>query len=120
MPPYRLVTEPTRIPVPGNKLIEEIFGRVNTGTDEFSLAHMIAPPLWSEPPQTPEFGELTLVVRGRLAISVGDEEVVVGAGQALWIEPRVRIHYRNPFGEESEYYAFCLPAFSPERAGREE
>ena len=34
-------------------------------------------------------------------------------------EPDVRVHYRNPFDEESEYYAFCLPAFSPERAGRE-
>ena len=45
MPPYRLVTEPTLVPVPGGKLIEEIFGRVNTGTDEFSLAHMVAPPV---------------------------------------------------------------------------
>ena len=46
--PYRLVTSATRIPVPGGKLIEELFGPVNTGTDGFSLAHMVAPPGWSE------------------------------------------------------------------------
>lgn len=120
MPAYRLVTQATTIPVPGGKLIEEIFGRVNTGSEAFSLAHMVAPPHWSEPPQTPDFGELTLVVRGRLEIEVGEERIVVSAGHALWVDPGVRVHYRNPFEEESEYYAFCLPAFSPELAGRED
>ena len=120
MPPYTLVTEPSRIPIPGGKVIEEIFGRVNTGTDEFSLAHMVAPPHWSEPPQTPEFGELTLVIRGRIRIDIAGEEVVVAAGQTLWVEPGIRVHYQNPFDEESEYYAFCLPAFTPERVRRED
>ena len=120
MPPYRLVTEPSIVPVPGGKLIEEIFGRVNTGTNQFSLAHMVAPPGWSEPPQKPDFGELTLVVRGRLSIEVDGETLVVAAGQTLWVEPSVKVHYQNPFDEESEYYAFCLPAFAPELAGREE
>lgn len=120
MPPYRLVTEPTLVPVPGGKLIEEIFGRVNTGTDQFSLAHMVAPPNWSEPPQTPAFGELTLVVRGRMRIDVDGQELTVEAGQTLWVEPGIRVHYSNPFAEESEYYALCIPAFTPERAGRED
>ena len=119
MPPYRLVTTPARVPVPGGKLIEEIFGRVNTGTEAFSLAHMVAPPGWSEPPQTPDFGELTLMVRGRLEAEIDGDPLVLEAGQALWVEPGVRMHYRNPFAEESEYYAFCLPAFSPELANRE-
>jgi mannose-6-phosphate isomerase-like protein (cupin superfamily) len=120
MPSYRLVTEPTLVPVAGGKLIEEIFGRVNTGTDQFSLAHMVAPPRWSEPPQTPTFGELTLVISGRMRIKVADEELVVAAGQTLWVEPGVRVHYDNPFDEESEYYALCIPAFTPERANRDE
>jgi mannose-6-phosphate isomerase-like protein (cupin superfamily) len=120
MPPYRLVTEPTLVPVPGGKLIEEIFGRVNTGTDEFSLAHMVAPPKWAEPPQTPDFGELTIVIRGRVRIKVDGEELVVEAGQTLWVEAGTRVHYDNPFDEESEYYALCIPAFTPERANRDE
>lgn len=119
MSDYRLVTRPTRIPVPGGKTIEELFGRVNTGTEQFSLAHMVAPGGWSEPPLTPQFGELTLVVRGRLRIEVGGEEVVVAAGQALWVEPGTRVHYANPYDEESEYYALCLPAFAPELAHRD-
>src|SRR2546428_10215608 len=103
MPSYRLVTAAKRIPVPGDKLIEELFGRVTTGTDAFSLAHMVAPPGWGEPAQAPEFGELTIVVRGRMRVEVDGETVEVGAGHAIWTEPGARVRYSNPFGEESEY-----------------
>ncbi len=120
MPAYRLVTQPTRIPVPGGKLIEELFGRVNTGTDAFSLAHMIAPPGWGEPPQAPSFGEITIVVRGRVRVEIGSETIDVGAGQAIYTEPGTEVRYSNPGTEESEYYAVCMPAFSPELAHRKE
>lgn len=121
---YTLVGDPTRIPVPGGKLIEEYFGRVRTKSDAFSLAHMVAPPGWGEPAQTPRFGELTIMVRGAMRIELGEEgalEVVeLGAGQAIWIEPDVRVRYSNPASEESEYFAVCLPAFSPELARRDD
>lgn len=117
---YRLATDPAVIPVPGGKLIEELFGRVSSGEERFSLAHMVAPPRWGEPAQTPDFGEITVMVRGRLRIQVGDDEVVLGAGQALWVEAGTRVHYENPFDEECEYFAICLPAFTPEAANREE
>lgn len=116
---YRLVVEPTRIPVPGGKLIEEFFGAVNTGTSAFSLAHMVAPAGWSEPAQTPEFGELTIMIRGAMKVEVDDHEVVVRAGQSFWVEAGVRVGYSNPFEQESEYYAVCMPAFSPDAAHRE-
>lgn len=121
--PYRHVETATRIPVPGDKLIEELFGRVNTGTDGFSLAHMIAPPGWGEPAQTPDFGELTIMVRGRMRIEVGpsgEHTVELWAGQAFWIDPGERVRYSNPYDEESEYFAVCMPAFSPDAAHREE
>lgn len=126
---YRLVTDATRIPVPGGKLIEELFGCVNTGTDAFSLAHMVAPPGWSEPAQCPEFGELTIMVRGAMHIEVGGgasgedggpTAVELRAGQSFWVEPGVRVRYSNPYQEEGEYYAVCMPAFSPERVHRED
>ncbi len=118
MSKYRVVGEGTLVPVPGGKKIEEIFGRVHTGTEEFSLAHMVAPGHWEEPPQTPEFGELTILIRGALEIIVDGEKVVLEAGQSLWVEPNATVHYRNPFDDEAEYYAICLPAFSPELAHR--
>ncbi len=117
---FRVITQASRIPVPGGKLIEEFFGRVNTGSEEFSLARMVAPPAWSEPPQTPEFGELTIMVRGRMRIDLDGDPLVLEAGHALWVEPGVRVHYSNPFDEESEYFAICIPAFAPELAHREE
>ena len=120
MSKYRLVEQATRIPVPGGKLIEELFGHVNTGTGAFSLAHMVAPGGWSEPAQRPGFGELTIMVRGAMSIEVDGEEVVVRAGQAFWVEPDVRVRYSNPFAEENEYYAVCIPAFHPDTAHRDE
>ena len=118
---YVVVGDPTRIPVPGGKLIEEYFGRVRTGTSVLSLAHMIAPPGWGEPAQTPRFAELTMMVRGTMRIEIGEdgsEVVELRAGQAIWIEPDVTVRYSNPYDAENEYYAICLPAFSPELAQR--
>jgi mannose-6-phosphate isomerase-like protein (cupin superfamily) len=119
---YRLVTAATRIPVPGGKLIEEVFGRVNTGTEKFSLAHMIAPPGWGEPLQKPGFGELTIMTRGTMLIELPDsgEKVELQAGQSIWIEPGVRVRYSNPYAGENEYFAVCLPAFSVDTVHREE
>jgi mannose-6-phosphate isomerase-like protein (cupin superfamily) len=119
---YRVVGDPTRIPVPGGKLIEEYFGRARTGQSELSLAHMVAPPGWGEPAQTPAFAELTMMVRGTMRIELGEqgEEVVeLRAGQAIWIEPHVKVRYANPYDVENEYFAICLPAFSPELAHRD-
>ena len=70
--------------------------------------------------ESPEFGELTIMVRGALTISVDDEEVELRAGQSLWVEPGTTVHYRNDFDDEAEYYAICLPAFSLELAHRHE
>ncbi len=120
---HRVITTPTRIPVPGGKLIEEIVGRVTTGHTELSVAHMIAPPGWGEPAQTPDFLEVTVMVRGRMRITLGEgdalETVDLAAGQSIVIEGGVRVRYSNPFAEENEYYAVCLPAFAPDLARRE-
>ena len=120
---YTLIGDPTRIPVPGGKLIEEYFGRVRTGTDAFSLAHMVAPPGWGEPAQTPRFGELTIMVRGTMRIEIGDaseaDVIELAARQAIWIEPGVRVRYSNPGSEQNEYFAVCMPAFAPDLAQRD-
>ena len=110
---------PIHIPVPGNKRIAEHIGRVNTQTEAVSVAHMVAPPGWAEPFQTPDFGEVTIVIRGTMRIEHDGMEIDVGANQSIWIEPGERIRYSNPFEEEAEYWAICLPAFSPEAAHRE-
>ncbi len=117
---YRVIEKPVRIPVPGEKVIEEIVGRVSTGNERLSVAHMIAPPGWGEPAQTPRFGELTVMVRGRMRVELDGENIDLAAGQSIWIEPDVRVRYGNPFDAEAEYFAVCLPAFAPDLARREE
>ncbi len=119
-----LISAPTRIPVPGGKVIDEYVGRVSTETETVSVAHMQAPAGWSEPAQTPEFDEVTLVLRGMVRAEVpselgGVKTVDVRAGQALLVRAGERVCYSTG-EEETEYVAVCLPAFSPETVNREE
>ncbi|HEX8348975.1 MAG TPA: cupin, partial [Hymenobacter sp.] len=61
---------PFRVPTTDGKLIEEHIGLASTQTGAYSVAHMVAPPHWSEPHQTPKFDEITIVVRGRKRFEV--------------------------------------------------
>ncbi|HEX6498310.1 MAG TPA: cupin domain-containing protein [Micromonosporaceae bacterium] len=113
-----LIAKPTRIPVPGGKIIDEYVGRVNSGEAALSVAHMVAPPGWAEPAQQPDFDEYTVVLRGALVVETGGEALEVRAGQAVVTRAGERIRYR--VGDEgAEYVAICLPAFSPETAHRD-
>lgn len=115
------ITTPTPIPVPGGKLIEEYVGRVRTGTASVSVAHMVAPPSWDEPYQTPDFDEVTIVLRGTMRVECGDETMDVGPGETVLCEAGERIRYSNPSASEPcEYWAVCTPAFSPDAAHRDE
>jgi quercetin dioxygenase-like cupin family protein len=114
-----LIEKPTRIPVPGGKVIDEYVGRVNSGTDAVSIAHMVAPPGWEEPAQAPDFDEYTVVLRGALRIEHADGAIEVRAGQAIWTRAGERIRY-STLGDGAEYVAVCLPAFAPDLAHRDE
>lgn len=111
---------PYVIPTTDGKLIEEHVGLAATGTKELSIAHMIAPPGWSEPHQTPQFDEYTLVSRGKKLIEADGEEVILESGQSILIKKGTRVRYANPFDEDCEYWSVCLPAFSIEDVNREE
>ncbi len=114
------IAAPTRIPVPGGKVIDEYVGRANTGTDALSVAHMQAPGGWEEPAQTPQFDEITLVLRGVIRVEHADGYVDVAAGQAVLTKAGDTIRYTTPYAEGAEYVAICVPAFSPELAARAE
>jgi len=115
------IQRPARIPVPGDKLIEEHVGRVNTGTEALSVAHMVAPPGWDEPFQTPAFDEVTIVFRGTMRVEHDGGHADVGPGETVLCRSGERVRYSNPSAEEPcEYWAVCTPAFSPEAARREE
>ncbi|MGW0478392.1 cupin domain-containing protein [Nonomuraea sp. NPDC003214] len=114
----RKIEGPTRIPVPGGKTIDEHVGRVNSGDEAVSIAHMVAPPGWDEPAQTPAFTEYTVVLRGTVRVEHDGGVTEVTAGQTLVTEPGERIRYST--GDEgAEYIAVCLPAFSPESVNRD-
>ena len=116
---YKIQQSPFIVPTTDGKLIEEHFGLATTGEKEISIAHMIAPPGWSEPFQTPEFAEYTYIIRGKKQFIIEGETIVLEAGQSIKIAPKVRVQYSNPFDEPCEYLAICTPAFSMEKVHRE-
>ena len=107
------------VPTTDGKLIEEHVGNTANNERNLSIAHMIAPPGWSEPHQNPEFDEYTLMVRGRKRIEINGEIVTIKSGESLLVRKGVRVKYSNPFEEEAEYWSVCMPAFSLESVKRE-
>lgn len=115
---YKVQRAPFVVPTDDGKLIEEHFGLASIKAD-LSLAHMIAPPGWSEPFQTPEFDEYTFVIKGKKQFIIEDDMVVLDAGQSIKIEKNTRVQYSNPFTEPCEYLAICIPAFSMDLVNRD-
>jgi ethanolamine utilization protein EutQ (cupin superfamily) len=115
-----LIEGPTRVEAAGTKpkLIDEYAGRVNTGEERVSVAHMRSPAGWLEPGQRPEFDEYTLVLKGAMHVEHEGGELDVRAGQAVLTRAGEWVRYSTPEG--AEYVAVCLPAFSPETVHRDD
>ncbi|KAF2514146.1 cupin domain-containing protein [Flavobacterium salilacus subsp. salilacus] len=116
---FFIQTNPFVVPTEDGKLIEEHFGKASDGGANISIAHMMAPPQWSEPHQKPEFDEYTYIIKGRKQFIIDGEMIVLEAGQSIKISKGARVQYSNPFDEPCEYIAICMPAFTIEGANRE-
>jgi ethanolamine utilization protein EutQ len=116
-----LISEPKRIEAAGNKpkLIDEYIGRVRSGHDSVSVAHMRSPAGWVEPGQTPQFDEFTIVLRGMLRVTHRGGEIDVSARQAVVSHKGEWVQYSTPEADGAEYLAVCVPAFSMESVNRD-
>lgn len=116
-----IVTTPAIVQAAGNKpkVIEEFIGRVNSRTDAVSIARMRSPGGWTEPGQTPEFDEYTVVLRGMLRVTSRSGTVDVAAGQAIIAHRGERVQYSTPEPEGAEYISVCVPAFAPSTVHRD-
>lgn len=115
------IEKPMLVQASGNrpKIIEEYIGRANSKTTTISVARMVSPGGWIEPPQHPLFTEYTLVLRGLLRVETQNGSFDVKAKQAIIMEPGERVRYSTPEPEGAEYIAICLPAFSFETVRRD-
>jgi mannose-6-phosphate isomerase-like protein (cupin superfamily) len=115
------IKKPTIVKAAGNKpkVIEEFIGRVNSKTDDVSIARMKSPSGWIEPGQTPEFDEYTLVLRGMLRVTTREGSTDLQAGQAVIVQGGEWVQYSTPGADGAEYIAVCLPAFSPSSVHRD-
>jgi mannose-6-phosphate isomerase-like protein (cupin superfamily) len=116
-----LVTHPAYVQAAGNKpkVIEEFVGRIRTADDKISIARMRSPAGWTEPGQTPEFDEYTLVLRGTLRIESRDGVIDVVTGQAAIVHAGEWVQFSTPGADGADYVAICLPAFSPDTVHRD-
>ena len=116
-----LIGKPARVASAGNKpkLIDEYVGRVNSETEEVSVAHMHSPGGWIEPGQTPDFEEYTVVLKGVLRVEYQGGSMDIQAGQAV-IAPRGEwVRYSTPDPDGAEYITVCRPAFTLDGAHRD-
>jgi hypothetical protein len=79
-----LIPSPSIVQAAGNKpkVIEEFIGSVNSGTSNVSIARMKSPCGWTEPGQTPEFDEYTVVLHGLLRVITKSGTIDIVSGQA--------------------------------------
>ena len=117
----RLIDAPVRVTAAGEppKLIDEYVGRVRSGTDAVSVAHMRSPAGWSEPGQRPAFDEYTVVLKGTLRVEHESGVLDVAAGQAVLARRGEWVRYSTPEPGGAEYVAVCVPAFTLEAAHRD-
>ncbi len=102
------------------KIIKEFIGRVNSNTEVVSIAQMKSSAGWSEPGQTPEFDEYTIVLKGTLRVESKEGIVDVNQGEAIIAHKGEWVSYGSPLAEGAEYIAVCIPAFSPDTVHRDE
>ena len=118
-----LIESPSRVEAAGTKpkLIDEYVGRVNTGEERLSVAHMRSPEGWVEPGQRPEFDEYTVVIEGCVRVESEDADPLdVRPGQAVLVRGGEWVRYSTPEAGGASYVAVCLPAFAPETVHRDE
>ena len=115
------IDQPTQIKACGNipKIIQEYIGAVNTKSTDISIARMTSPAGWTEPGQTPEFNEYTVVLKGTLHVQFKEKSYEVKAGQAVIAQKGEWVQYSSPDLGGAEYIAICTPAFSPETVHRD-
>ncbi|HXX71288.1 MAG TPA: hypothetical protein VEI55_03285 [Candidatus Acidoferrum sp.] len=114
-----LIEQPARIEATGTKpkTIAEYIGRVNSATAAVSIAQMSSPAGWSEPGQTPDFDEYSLVLKGVLHVTHKRGTLQVREGQAVIAHRGEWVQYSTPEG--ADYVSVCLPAFSPATVHRD-
>lgn len=118
MKSYFIQKKPFIVPTTDGKLIAEHFGEASIASN-LSIAHMVAPPQWKEPFQTPEFDEYTFIIKGKKQFIIGEEKIILKAGESIKIMKGTRVQYSNPFNEACEYISVCYPAFSIQLVNRE-
>jgi len=91
----RKVSRGCIFPREDGKIIDEHFGALHTQQDNFSLAHISAPPGWYEPSQIAEFDEVVIVLQGVLAVEADNQRIEVRPDETCLIDRRTKVTYSN-------------------------
>ena len=94
----KLIEQPTLIKAVGNKpkRIKEHIGRVNSGHEQISIAHMTSPAGWQEPVEVGFFpaNSGTLIMSGSSAATYWFEGITSGTVT----ESGTRVYFQSPDG----------------------
>ena len=95
MAAYKIQKTPFVVPTTDGKLLKNIL-EMQRWQRALSIAHMVAPPGWSEPFQTPEFDEYTYIIKGKKQFIIEGDTMILEQGQSIKIEKNTRAIFK-PF-----------------------
>ncbi len=97
------------------EVVYELIGRAaEVSTERHSLAYVVIPPGKSSLGHLhPQAEESYYILKGQARMALGEEEAIVGPGQAILISPSCEHKITNVGQENLELLAICVPAWEP-------
>jgi len=99
---------------PDGHQVTEVLGQRSTGTERYSVAHVVVPASSKGTTRRNRFDEILLVIQGNGVVEEGGQEVSVGVGDVVHLPARTAYATHNPNDEPLVFWAVCVPAFRPE------
>jgi uncharacterized protein (DUF952 family)/mannose-6-phosphate isomerase-like protein (cupin superfamily) len=116
----KIIGKSTRVVETDRLAIDEMVGNVASNEDTLSVARCVITSPTNEPWLTLDYDEWICVIKGRIEMHYGDDQVLpVEAGETCFIARGERFRPFFPVGD-TEYIPICFPAFKPSRCIREE
>ena len=114
---FRNAREVEALETPHGEIVYELCGDAAGGAAGHSLARIVIPPgKASRPHLHPTAEESYYILAGAADLTLGDQVVRLGPGDAVVIPPGTAHHLRNGGSDDLVLLAVCVPPWRPDNS----